>query len=98
MCAGHPQVKITAIYHLLLYLVLNFIYLYIYFGCPAWHVGSLFPDQGSKLSPFQWNHKVLLNHWTTREVTCINYKCVTCYLLESLLWEIETDLEVRLLK
>lgn len=33
-----------------------------------------------------------------REVTCINYKCVTCYLLESLLWEIETDLEVRLLK
>ena len=40
MCAGRPQVKITAIYHLLLYLVLNFIYLYIYFGCPAWHVGS----------------------------------------------------------
>ena len=37
-----------------------------FFFLAAWHVGSWFPDLGPNPCPLHW--KVILNHWTTREV------------------------------
>ena len=81
---------------LLLYLVLNYLFMYLFWQhYPA--CGILVPRSGIKAGSLSVESQSL-NHWTTREVTCINYKRVTCYVSESLLWEMETDLEIRLLK
>ena len=39
--------------------IILFIYLFIYFGCTTWHVGSQFPNQGSNPRPLQWERRVL---------------------------------------
>ena len=46
----------NTVHSLPLFSKINLNYLFIFW---AWHVGSLFPDQGSNPGPWQWEHGVL---------------------------------------
>ena len=60
---GTPRAALLLVYLLCLKSCIDFIF--FFFGCTAWHMGSWFPDQGSNLQPLQC--KCSLNHGTARK-------------------------------